>query len=365
MANMEKYPLFGIPNAVTVDATPIPLDDATRELYQRAVADPSSITDAEMRTITLRPPPAQEDELCREKCDLPFDAVVQKALRGDKLTYDEAEAIKLGVRWKQKTETTARQLRQPPEDRELRYAAVEAVTPQSLKDARVIAQPVYAAAGDAASAAVLEYYQGSEMLQIKRALMTPWQAHILAQGHGGACGLVLFHPRRAAAARWDAFRARMDLAVHHGLRAKAGGVKAPIIDGFALHLVETTGESSGGGGGEWQETFKELRDAGAVPPGLRTDAFLYVDDEALASVDGKRPFAWLWEPQDTEHGPLRVELNSIVPLLMARLTQRDLEGDARTKPFRHGPELAALHKAASYARSDDMIQIWPPDPRAT
>ncbi|KAK2617024.1 hypothetical protein QQS21_000115 [Conoideocrella luteorostrata] len=346
MANVQKYPLFGIPNAVTVDTTPIPSDHATRELYERAVADPPSITDAEMRTITLRPPPEQEDELCREKCGLPFEEVVQKALRREKLNYDEAEIPKLGVRWKHQTDKTALQLRQTQHDKDLRYAAVDAVTPQSLKDARAIAQPVYAEAGDAASAAVLEYYQGSEVLQIKRALMTSWQKHVLEQANSGACGLILFYPA-AEAAKWEEFKAKM-----------------PIMDNFQLHLMETE-DNNNRDEKLLQEKFKELRDAGTVPAGLRKDAFLYVDDEALASIDKKRPFLWLWEPQDTEYGPLRVELNYIMPLLMARLTQRDLEGDARIKPFRHGPELEALHKAASYSRSDDMIPVWPPDPRAT
>ncbi|KJZ69801.1 hypothetical protein HIM_10819 [Hirsutella minnesotensis 3608] len=360
MANIKKYPLFGIPDAVIIDTTPVPLDDATRELYERAVDDPSSITDAEMRTITLRPPPEQEDELCREKCGLPFEQVVQKALRREKLNYDEAEVLRQGLRWKHRTDTGALQLRQAQDDKQLRHAAVEAVTPQSLKDARVIAHPVYVDANNAAAAASLEYYQGGEMLQIKRALLTPWQRHILEQGNGGACGLVLFYPA-AEAARWQGFKAKMDLAVHHGLRAKAGGVKEPIMDNFQLHLVEAEDNDSK----LLQEKFEELRDAGAVPVGLRKDAFLYVDDEALASVDKTRPFLWLWEPQDTEYGPLRVELNAIMPLLMVRLTQRDLEGDARIKPFRHGPELQALHKAASYAGSDDGILVWPPGLRAT
>ena len=46
-----------------------------------------------------------------------------------------------------------------------------------------------------------------------------------------------------------------------------------------------------------------------------------------------------------------------MPLLIARLTQRDLEGNATIKPSRYSAELGALHKAASYSRSDDMIPI--------
>ncbi|KAK0383859.1 hypothetical protein NLU13_7951 [Sarocladium strictum] len=364
MAGIQKYPLFGIPNAVAVDLTPIPLDENTRELYKRAEEDPSAITDAEMRIITLRPPSELEDKLCREQCGLSFEELLQKALRHEKLTFDEAKILmQRGVEWKHGSDQGDILLRLPADERELRHAATEAVTPQSLKDAMLIAKPVYSEASAAASAAVQEYYQGFEVLHIRRAHMTLWQKHILEQGNGGACGLVLFYPA-AKGSRWERFKAKLDLAVYHGLRAEMGGVKELIMNNFQLCLIEAW-QNTNSQDESLQERFRRLRDAEEVPAGLRNDAFLYVNDEALHSIDARRPFLWLWEPEDTEFGPLRVELNHIMPLLVARLTQRDLEGEARIKPFRFGPEFGALHKAASCAKDANMPGIWPPMPRIT
>lgn len=52
--------------------------------------------------------------------------------------------------------------------------------------------------------------------------------------------------------------------------------------------------------------------------GLRRDAFLYVDEEALRSLNSARPFVWLWEPQEKETeeqlGPLKVDVKHVAPL---------------------------------------------------
>ena len=64
------------------------------------------------------------------------------------------------------------------------------------------------------------------------------------------------------------------------------------MDNFQLHLIEIE-DNDNSNILLLQEEFKELRDAGAVPAGLRKDAFLYIDDEALSSIDKKRPFLWL------------------------------------------------------------------------
>ncbi|KAJ0425052.1 hypothetical protein BJY00DRAFT_308937 [Aspergillus carlsbadensis] len=112
-----------------------------------------------------------------------------------------------------------------------------------------------------------------------------------------------------------------------------------------------------------------------IPGGFRRDAFLYVDEEALRSRETARPYLWLAEPEpvskcqsvaeeqrapDTETKPqlehhtgaeigtgtettavppLKVDIKHIAPTLCARLTQRDLQGDARRNL---GTQLAAL-----------------------
>jgi hypothetical protein len=75
---------------VNVDRTPLALDEVTRTLYNRAIANPSSLTDAERRSITRPPPQQEEDDLCRNRCGLSFSELVSKAARNrESLTYQE------------------------------------------------------------------------------------------------------------------------------------------------------------------------------------------------------------------------------------------------------------------------------------
>lgn len=131
---------------------------------------------------------------------------------------------------------------------------------------------------------------------------------------------------------------------------RSGVIKDQIRDMFTLHWVASTDT-----GTALQAQFRAVRVGLTLPSGLRRDAFLYVDDEAIASSEELRPFVWLWEPEDTTLGPVRVNINHIFPTLMARLTQRDLQGEQRTKPYRTGPELEMMHKAAAILRNDQGI----------
>ncbi|KAL6234639.1 hypothetical protein BDW75DRAFT_231024 [Aspergillus navahoensis] len=69
-----------------------------------------------------------------------------------------------------------------------------------------------------------------------------------------------------------------------------------------------------------------------ITGGFRRNAFLYLDGEAFRSRETARPYVWLAEP-----GPHNA------PTLFARLVQRDLQGEARRKPYRHTSELSRLH----------------------
>ncbi|KAL6235891.1 hypothetical protein BDW75DRAFT_239739 [Aspergillus navahoensis] len=96
-----------------------------------------------------------------------------------------------------------------------------------------------------------------------------------------------------------------------------------------------------------------------IPVDYRRDAFLYLDEETFGSRETARPFLWLAEPEPqsstaTEPGPgtahfqpLKVSIKHIVPTLFARLVQRDPQGGARRKPYRHTSELSRLHAATA------------------
>ncbi|KAF7169998.1 hypothetical protein CNMCM5623_002514 [Aspergillus felis] len=64
-------------------------------------------------------------------------------------------------------------------------------------------------------------------------------------------------------------------------------------------------------------------------------------------------------------GPLKVHIKHIAPTLFARLTQRDLPGEAKRRPYRHISELELLHQAARHSRNTEGEPdgIWPPPAR--
>ncbi|QPG98791.1 hypothetical protein C2857_000085 [Epichloe festucae Fl1] len=351
----ESFPLWGGAVWVHVDNTPIPLDDDARTLYTRALADPASMTDAEVRAIMLRPPADEEDELCRKECGLGFDELTAKAQRREKLSYTEGKILFRGVAWSARAEMSRPRLRLPQEDKDLTYGAVEAVTPQALRDVREDA--IAATQADlGARQAALDYHHEADSMSFIYSRNIPWQEHILGSDHATVCGLAFFHPPSPA---WDAFRTKVQTAVTHGMNWKSGVIKDRIRDMFTLHWVASTAT-----GTALQEQFVALRQEPDFPPGLRRDAFLYVDDEAVASSEELRPFVWLWEPEDATLGPARVNINHIFPTLMARLTQRDLHGEQRSKPYRTGPELEMMHQAAAMSHNDQGTwdKVWPARP---
>lgn len=68
-----------------------PLNDTSLALYERAVQDPGSLTDAERRTILERSSEQEEDALCRQRTGLSYDDILQKAsTMPDELTYEES-----------------------------------------------------------------------------------------------------------------------------------------------------------------------------------------------------------------------------------------------------------------------------------
>ncbi|KAL4747549.1 hypothetical protein BDW72DRAFT_196626 [Aspergillus terricola var. indicus] len=91
-----------------------------------------------------------------------------------------------------------------------------------------------------------------------------------------------------------------------------------------------------------------------IPVGYRRDAFLYLDEEAFGSQPG---------PEAANFQPVKISLKHIAPTLFARLIQRDLQGEARQKPYRHTSELSRLHAATALDVRYGGDGIWPPPSR--
>ncbi|EXM33540.1 hypothetical protein RAB80_006991 [Fusarium oxysporum f. sp. vasinfectum] len=176
-----------------------------------------------------------------------------------------------------------------------------------------------------------------------------------------SCGFVIFHSKDLD---WPVFKEQMETAIRHGFNFMPK-VKTAIKDRFAIHETKYDGSKS------LQSRFTAMRDERAIPKGLRSDAFLYVDDKTLQSRHSVRPFVWLWERENQtelfdETRPLKIDIRHIAPVLIAQLTQRDMSsGKGRTWPWRNTSDLEQLHAEAGPSRNSDgeRDRIWPPTPR--
>ncbi|KAL4888482.1 hypothetical protein BDV59DRAFT_211090 [Aspergillus ambiguus] len=342
------------------DRSLVILDEATRTLYRRAIDNPSSLTDEERRIVTHRPPGPEEDEQCQQACGLTFTELVRKAIdQRDSLSYHEAVLLLGELIPGEAGQWLRYRLRLSEADQDLLHTAIDTAWTEEMREARANAHAVQTR-GLQASSAAAKFLNDDDIRHIRLAMMVPWQEQVLSVIESEVCGLVGFYRDRED---WAAFREQIETAVHHGLHYRAGRVKNEAIAKFTLHWVPIDDPFSR----DLRDLFAEKRDQSEFPRGLRTDSFLFVDQEALQSRDSKRPFVWLWEPnqekddekeeEEIDLDPLKIDIKHIAPTLFAQ---------ARRKPYRFASKLKALHRVTKYSQNPTTREydwIWPPPAR--
>lgn len=132
-----------IPLDFSTDRNPLTLDPSTRTLYNRAITAPSSLMDQERRFITNRPPPAEEDTLCRNTCGLSIAELMAKAIDvNGGLTYKEARLLTAGIVPGEPGRLLSQVARLSPVDRDLTARAIAAARTEDIRAAREVAQRV-------------------------------------------------------------------------------------------------------------------------------------------------------------------------------------------------------------------------------
>jgi hypothetical protein len=397
---------------MNVDRAPLALGESTRILYNRAISDPSSLTDQERRLITYRPPPDEENTLCRNACGLSMDELITKAINNSSndddgsslsslgLSYKEASLLTAGVVKGQSGHILSEVARLSPEDRDLKAQAIEAARTDDIRAAREVAQRV----GQrwlAVELAAAEALNDDDIRNIRFAMKVPWQEHVLqssSNSTGGRFGLVIFFQKEEEEeGRLLEYKSQIGTALYHGLHYSSRLIKDETRDRFTLHWVAVPGIINNNKNldlSALRGSFDKMLSNNEIPVGFRRDAFLYVDEEAFRSRETTRPYLWLAEPEPEPHPesktetetvprsgtgtgtgtgvqpealhPLKVDIKHIAPVLFARLVQRDLQGEARRKPYRYTSELSRLHAAANarYICPDlERDGIWPPPTR--
>ncbi|KAE8320402.1 hypothetical protein BDV39DRAFT_187952 [Aspergillus sergii] len=392
------------PFSINADRTPLTLDESTRILYNRAISNPSSLTDQERRLITHRPPPEEENTLCRNACGLSMDELIAKAINSNNnnnydydnlslslgLSNKEARLLTAGVVQGQSGRILSEVARFSSEDRDLKARAMEAARTDDVRAAIEVAQRVRQR-WTAVQLAAAKALNNDDIRNIQVAMKVPWQEHVLqpsstsagnsssdpsssstssGQGPGEAgarFGLVVFYQEEEEElGRLSEYKSQIGTAIYHGLHYSVSLIKDETRDRFTLHWVAVPGNHNNDlDPSVLRSRFSTMLSNNEIPTGFRRDAFLYIDKEAFHSRETARPYLWLAEPETGAQPevlqPLKVDIKHIAPTLFARLVQRDLQGEARRKPYRYTSELSRLHAATDANWERDGI--WPPPSR--
>ncbi|EED21182.1 conserved hypothetical protein [Talaromyces stipitatus ATCC 10500] len=291
--------------AVTIrrDTRPLSLDEETRALYNRAITEPASLTDVQRRRITHRPPAEEEDALCRQACGLSIIERVAKAIaiaNNDNgsddenliLTYSEAHLLTAGVVPGQPGRLLSERARLSEADRDLSHRAAAAAVTEEMKVARETAQEVQRRWRIAQGAAI-ESLNDDDVRNILFAMPVPWQERVIhstsTDGSPSISGLVVFYdPERTAE-----YKSSVEKAVCNGLHYHPMSMDDKAIARFTLYWVEFPALDSNDDNtvklSALRSKFQTMIANHEFPVGLRSDCFLYMDEEGLRSI---KPYLW-------------------------------------------------------------------------
>ncbi|KAF5859837.1 hypothetical protein ETB97_002389 [Aspergillus alliaceus] len=328
--------------SINADRTPLTLDKSTRTLYNRAISDPSSLTDQERRLITHRPLPEEENNLCRNACGLSMDELIAKAINSNNnnnnedddddlslsfgLSNKEARLLTASVVQGQSGRILSEVAHLSPEERDLKARAMEAARTDDVSAAIEVAQRVrHRWTGVQLAAA--KALSNDDIRNIQVAMKVPWQEHVLqssstsagdsssdpsssssssGQGPGEAgarFGLVVFHQQEEEeeeeeVGRLSKYKSQIRTAIYHGLHYSVLLIKNETRNRFTLHWVAVPGGHNNDlDPSALRSRFSTMLSNNEIPIGFRRDAFLYLDKEAFHSRETVRPYLWLAEPE--------------------------------------------------------------------
>ncbi|EMT66298.1 hypothetical protein FOC4_g10006698 [Fusarium odoratissimum] len=296
------------------DQTPFLLDDETRALYERATTGQSSLSDADRQKLSQWPSQEAQDSHYRKQCGLTRSELIAKAVQDPgSLSYFEASLI---ITPAMDPGLGLQRHRMSKSELCLLDTVLEAVLTKEEIAARQISLDMKGF-WDQQSRNAKETLRDNDRQIIEEAMTIQWQGYIMDLD-------------------WPVFKEQMETAIRHGFNFMPK-VKTAIKDRFAIHETKYDDSKS------LQSRFTAMQDERAIPKGLQSNAFLYVDDKTLQSRHSVRPFVWLWELDATGY----------------------VIGKGRTWPWRNTSDLEQLHAEAGPSRNSDgeRDRTWPPTPR--
>ncbi|KAK1252982.1 hypothetical protein MKX08_004169 [Trichoderma sp. CBMAI-0020] len=236
---------------------PTKLSPEERALYLRIVADPASATRADKNKVYEKPPPDEEDRLCKEKVGVAMEELRHKALfNPDAMTEDECNILIRGVKKREKSNGrySLWKFRLVEDDRELSRQVDEILYTQEDIEIQRRAHHRHHHFDD-----VIE----ERRKRIKQQRIDEREA---TYGEGTKYKWVLFrsiYNRQSVTQLHECWASAASLSsAHYPLP-----VSDPLLEGADIDTL--------------RQRFKAMREQGEIPQGIATDRFLVADQAAL------------------------------------------------------------------------------------
>ncbi|OIW33006.1 hypothetical protein CONLIGDRAFT_676821 [Coniochaeta ligniaria NRRL 30616] len=292
-------------------------------LYRRAIADPTSLSQAETNTVLRWLSPEDDDRLCRDKTGgkSRADLIAQALAHPEQLTKVECallrrsgefvmqrppptdDPLELVGRLANAVDRLEASYREPPaQPYHDAYKAVWAGAIGDQEKRAIEAAGVRERVFMDEEAADWQRFVAEERLRAKRRTGTRWIRDMLRKGFDRGCdcwGFVCFRTGgyddgdkdAGGDSAWARFQEYYWQTAETVLLEWGSGdrlwpllrtifVSDPALDGAPTNVLRAR--------------FKAMVEAGEVQPGIRRDCFLVVDDEAINSDETKRPYTCVY-----------------------------------------------------------------------
>ncbi|EHK43390.1 hypothetical protein TRIATDRAFT_310935 [Trichoderma atroviride IMI 206040] len=275
---------------------PTRLSAEEKALYLRIIADPASVTRADKNKVYEKPPPDEEDRLCKDKTGMTMEQLRHKALSNpDALTEDECDILAYGVtkRNKSSSKPSFWKFHLVEDDIQLANQVDEILYTQD--DIEIQRRATHHLSHTfkevmAERRGNQRQQQIAERAAKMRAAQPRWLNH-MSDAKLSRWGFVIFRTAYSEGTeeKWKEFQ--WVYLVNKNAQLSKGWRRATSFRSLHEPLLVSDSSLEGAGVDVLRQRFKAIREQNEIPAGVATDCFLIADqailDKALLSVEVK------------------------------------------------------------------------------
>jgi len=263
---------------------PTRMTDEQRELHQRIIANPTTVTRAERNEIYRHPTPEEEDRLCQEKIGLTMSELKEKAItNSDTLTETECDLIVYGASHERGNPDSRANsfwfINLPPDDVKLVQKARGLLASEYENEVFKRAYKRFKDFDSVRRERIAQKKQELQQASLKAA--RPQWLHDVYDARLPQWGFVIFRTAFGEGfdAKWGGFRFTYDKTMITVLNKCWGRAASLCSSHRSIFITDTS--LDGANAGLLRQRFKIMKEQNQIPTGIATDCFLIVDEVVL------------------------------------------------------------------------------------